>query len=152
MRNGLEAEGSVPGSSAPAAIGSPESVPLGRSHKPERTYPLPLTGMFGSMRLSRPLVSQRDLVRWGDGVGLNGSESLAKALASLAQELERVGGRTPRGSALRVGPVLLDKMRLKGRSDFIGRLKRMVDGLVPGSVVNHAANVNTLCGVRLAMT
>jgi hypothetical protein len=95
------------------------------------------------MRLSRPLVPQRDLVRWGDGVGLNGSESFAKALASLTQEPERVGGRTPWGSALRVGPVLLDEMGLKGRGDFIGCLKRMVDGPVPSSVVNHAANVNT---------
>jgi hypothetical protein len=104
------------------------------------------------MRLAGPLVAQRDPVGLGDGVGLDGSEPLAQAVAGLAQELERVARGTPRGGALWAGPVLLDEMRLQCRSDFIGRLKRMVDGLVPGSVVNHAANVNTLCGVRLAMT
>jgi hypothetical protein len=41
---------------------------------------------------------------------------------------------------------------LQGGSDFIGRLKRMVDGLVPRSVVNHAANVNTWRGARFAVT
>jgi hypothetical protein len=39
--------------------------------------------------------------------------------------------------------MLLDEMRLKGSSDFIGSLKGMVDSLVPGSVVNHAGNVST---------
>jgi hypothetical protein len=43
-------------------------------------------------------------------------------------------------------------MHLQGRGDFIGRLERIVDGLVPRRVVNHAANVNTLPGVRGAET
>jgi hypothetical protein len=104
------------------------------------------------MRRPGPLVAQRDLVGFGDGVGLDGSEPSAEALAGLAQELERVGRGTRRGSAFRVGPMLFDQMRLQGRGDFIGRLERMVDGLVPRRVVNHAANVNTLPGARVAKT
>jgi hypothetical protein len=41
-------------------------------------------------------------------------------------------------------------MRLKRRSDLIGCLERLVDGLVPRSVVNHAANTNTRRGARAA--
>jgi hypothetical protein len=100
--------------------------------------------------LSGPLAAQGDVVGFGDGVGLDGSEAVAKALAGLPQQVERVGGRTPRSSALWGGPVLLDEVRLKGRSDFIGCLERLVDGLVPRSVVNHAANVNTRRGARVA--
>jgi hypothetical protein len=100
------------------------------------------------VRLSGPLAAQRDLVGFGDGLGVDSSEPAAKALASLPQQIERVGGRTPRSSALRVGPMLLDEVRLKGRGDFIGCLERLVDGLVPRSVVNHAANANTRRGAR----
>lgn len=104
------------------------------------------------MRRPGPLIAQGDLVGFGDGVGLDGSEPSAKALAGLPQELERVGRGTRRGSAFRVGPMLFDQMHLQGRGDFIGRLERIVDGLVPRRVVNHAANVNTLPGVRGAET
>ena len=83
------------------------------------------------------------MVGFGDDVRLDGSESMAKALASLPQEIERVGGGTPRSSALWIGPMLFDEMRLKSSSDFIGSLKGMVDSLVAGSVVNHAGNVST---------
>jgi hypothetical protein len=100
--------------------------------------------------LSGPLAAQRDVVGFGDGVGLDSSEPVAEALASLPQQIERVGGRTPRSSAFWIGPVLLDQMRLKRRSDLIGCLERLVDGLVPRSVVNHAANVSTRRGVRAA--
>jgi hypothetical protein len=54
--------------------------------------------------------------------------------------VEELRGAVRCGSA----PVLLEEMRLEGGSDFIGCFKRMVDGLVPGSVVNHAANVSIL--------
>jgi hypothetical protein len=41
-------------------------------------------------------------------------------------------------------------VRLKRRGDFIGCLERLVDGPVPRSVLNHAANVNTRRAGRLA--
>jgi hypothetical protein len=82
------------------------------------------------------------MVGFCDDVGLDGSKTLTEALASLAQEIERVRGGTPRGIAIWVRSMLLDEMRLKGSSNFICRLKGMVDGLVAGSVVNHAANVS----------
>jgi hypothetical protein len=50
-------------------------------------------GLLGS------LVAQRDLVRPGDGASLDGSQSLAETLASLPQELERVGQGTLRSIA-----------------------------------------------------
>jgi hypothetical protein len=34
---------------------------------------------------------------------------------------------------------------LKGRRDFVGRLQRLVDGPVPGSIVNHAASIPVAC-------
>ena len=95
------------------------------------------------MRLSWPLAAQGDVVGFGDGVGLDRSEPVAKALASLPEQIEGVGGRTPRGRAVWVGAVLLDEVRLKSRGDFIGSLERLVDCLVPSSVIDHTANVNT---------
>jgi hypothetical protein len=32
-------------------------------------------------------------------------------------------------------------VRLQGRSDFVGCLERLVDGLVPCGVVNHVASI-----------
>jgi CspA family cold shock protein len=46
-------------------------------------------------------VAQRDPVRLADAVGLDGSQSLAQTLASLPQELKRVGEGALRGGALR---------------------------------------------------
>ena len=74
-------------------------------------------------------------------VGLDGSQSLAQAFASLPQQLEGVGERTLRGGALRVSPVFLDEMSLQGCGDFIGRLQGVVDGPVPRCVVNHVASI-----------
>src|SRR5262249_32114457 len=42
---------------------------------------------------------------------------------------------------IRISPVLLDEVRLEGRSDFVGRLQRVVDGPVSCGVVNHAASI-----------
>lgn len=107
-----------------------------------------ITTRLPGIQISGPLAAQRDLVGFGDGVGPDSSEPVTEALASLPEQIERVGGRAPRRSALWVGPVLLDEMRLKGRGDFIGCLERLVDGLVPSCVVNHAANVNTRRAIR----
>ena len=49
-----------------------------------------------------------------------------------------------RGGALRISPVFLDEMGLKGGSDFVGCLQRVVDGPVPCSVVNHGASIAPL--------
>src|SRR5690349_1480042 len=54
--------------------------------------------------IARLLIAQRDLVRLGDLVGLDRSESLAEALAGLAEELERVSGWTPGSCPLRLCP------------------------------------------------
>jgi len=47
---------------------------------------------------------------------------LAETLASLPQELERVGEGALRSGALRISVVLLGEVCLKGRSDFVGGL------------------------------
>jgi hypothetical protein len=89
-------------------------------------------------------VAQGDLVGLGYVVGLDGSQPLAQALASLPQQLEGIAGGTLRGAALRVGPVFLDEVGLQGGGDFVGRLQRVVDGPVPCCVVNHAASIAPL--------
>src|SRR5258706_13307457 len=78
---------------------------------------------------ARSLVAQRDLVGLGDVVGLGRSESLAGALARLAQELKGVSGWTPRSGGVRMCPVLLDQMGLEGCRDFIERLQRWLNRL-----------------------
>ena len=87
------------------------------------------------------LVAQGDLVGLGDVVGLDGSQSLAQAFASLPQQLEGVGGGALWGGALRISPVFLDEVGLQGCGDFVGRLQRVVDGPVPCCVVNHVASI-----------
>jgi hypothetical protein len=67
-------------------------------------------------------VAQGDLVGLGDVVGLDGPQSLAKAFASLPQQLEGVGGRALWGGALRISPVFFDEVGLQGCGDFVGRL------------------------------
>jgi hypothetical protein len=67
------------------------------------------------------------------------SQSLAKPLASLPQELKRVGEGAVRSGALWISLVLFDQVCLKGRSDFVGRLERLIDGPLPRDVVHHAA-------------
>jgi len=91
--------------------------------------------------IARLLIAQRDLVRLGDVVGLDRSESLAEPLAGLAQELERVSGWTPGSCPLRLCPVFLDQMCQKGCSDFIGSLQRLIDGSLPRDIFNHAASI-----------
>ena len=54
-----------------------------------------------------------------------------RTLASLPQELERGGEGALRSGALRIGVVLFDEVCLKSRSDFGGRLERLIDGLFP---------------------
>jgi len=87
------------------------------------------------------LVAEGDLVELGDGVGLDRSQSLAEALASLPQELKRVRGRTLGSGAIRISPVLFYEVGLQGRSDLVGCLQRVVDGPVPRGVVNHMASI-----------
>jgi hypothetical protein len=70
--------------------------------------------------LARSWGAQRDLIRLADGAGLDGSQCLAETLASLPQELERVGEGALRSGALRISVVLLGEVCLKGRSDFVG--------------------------------
>jgi hypothetical protein len=90
---------------------------------------------------ARSPIAQRDIVRLGDAVGLDRPEPLAEALASLAQKLERVRGRTPRSCALGICPVLLDQVCLESRSDFIDRLQGLVNGPVPCDIFNHPASI-----------
>jgi hypothetical protein len=65
-----------------------------------------------------------------------GSPSLAETLASLP-ELERGGEGAQRSGALRIGVVLFDEACLKSRSDFAGRLERLMDGLFPRDAVHY---------------
>ena len=74
------------------------------------------------------MVAQGDLVRLGDGASLDGSQPLAETLASLPQELERVGEGALRSGALRISLVLFDEVCLQGRSDLVGRLERLIGG------------------------
>src|SRR5207253_2840124 len=60
---------------------------------------------YPQVRLAGSWVPQRDPVRPGDAAGLDGSQSLAQTLASLPQELERVGEGALRGGALRISLV-----------------------------------------------
>jgi hypothetical protein len=87
------------------------------------------------------LIAQGDLVGLGDVVGLDGSQPLAQALASLPQQLKGVGGGALRGGAFWISPVFFDEVGLQGCGDFVGRLQRVVDGPVPCGVVNHAASM-----------
>src|ERR1700761_5553130 len=89
----------------------------------------------------RLLVTEGDPVGLGDVVGIDGPQSLAQPLTSLAQELERVSGGALRGGAVRVSPVFLDEVGLQRGSDFVGRLQRVVNGPVPCAVVYHAASI-----------
>ena len=91
--------------------------------------------------LPRLLVAQGDLVGLGDVVGLDGSQSLTQAFASLPQQLEGVGRGAPRGGAVRISPVFLDEVGLQSCGDFVSRLQRVVDGPIPCCVVNHMASI-----------
>ncbi len=68
-----------------------------------------------------------------------GSQSLAETLASLPQKLERLGEGALRSGALRISLVLFGQVCLNSRSDFAGRLERLIDGLFPRDVVHHVA-------------
>jgi hypothetical protein len=98
-----------------------------------------LTSEHHQVRLAGSWVAQRDLVRFGHVARLDGSQSLAETLAGLPQELQRVGEGALRGGALRISLVLFDQVCLKGRSDFIGRHERLINGPFPRDVVHHAA-------------
>src|SRR5689334_1710074 len=87
------------------------------------------------------LVTQGDLVRLGDGASLDGSQSLAETLASLPQELERIGEVALRSGAFWISLVLFDEVCLQGRSDLVGRLERLIDGPFPRDVVHHVASI-----------
>lgn len=76
------------------------------------------------------LAAQGNLVGLRDVVSLDSPQALANPVASLAQELKRVGGMTLGSRTLQVGLVLFDEVRLKGRSDFIHSFQRVIDGPV----------------------
>ncbi len=59
------------------------------------------------------MTAQGDLVRVPDVSGTDASQPFAQALASLPQELERVGGGALCGGAIQISPVLLNKVCLK---------------------------------------
>ncbi len=94
---------------------------------------------MSSGALTRSWVAQRDLVRLADVAGFDGSQSLAQALASLPQQLKRVGGGALRGGALQISLVLFDQVCLTGRGDLVGRHERLIDGPFPRDVIHHAA-------------
>jgi hypothetical protein len=98
-----------------------------------------LTFEHHQVRLAGSWVAQRDLTRLADAASLDGSQSLAETLAGLPQELQRVGKGALRSGALRISLVLFDQVCLKGRSDFIGRHERLINGPFPRDVVHHAA-------------
>jgi hypothetical protein len=98
-----------------------------------------LTSEHHQVRLAGSWVAQRDLTRFGHVARLDGSQSLAETLASLPQELKRVGKCALRSGALRISLVLFDQVCLKSRSDFIGRHERLINGPFPREVVHHAA-------------
>jgi hypothetical protein len=98
-----------------------------------------LSSEHHQVRLAGSWVAQRDLARLADVASLDGSQSLAETLAGLPQELQRVGEGALRSGALRISLVLFDQVRLKSRSDFIGRHERLINGPVPRDVVHHAA-------------
>jgi hypothetical protein len=83
-------------------------------------------GLLGSA-----VVAQRDRVTFGDAVRIHRPQPSAESLPGLAEQLERVRGRTLRGIRIRIGAVLLDEMNLKGSSDFISCFERFVDTQVP---------------------
>jgi hypothetical protein len=116
--------------------GNPRTIPYPRLPIIRRPH-LPLIVI---LKLRLP-VAQRDLVRLGDVIGLDCSQSFTQALASLSQQLERVGGGILGSTAIWISPVLLDEVSLKGRGDFVGRLQRVVDGPVPCGVVNYVASI-----------
>jgi hypothetical protein len=89
--------------------------------------------------------------RLGDVAGPGGSQSLAETLASPLQELERGGEGALRGGALRASVVLFDEACLKSRSNFTGRLERLIEGPFPRHVVHHGRveqppRIDTTCG------
>src|SRR5260370_29482859 len=85
--------------------------------------------------------AQGDLVRLGDVVGCDCPKAFAQAFAGLPQQLERVGRARAGGGTLQIGPMLLDEMRLKGRSDLVDCLQAVVDGPVPCGGLNHRASI-----------
>jgi hypothetical protein len=87
------------------------------------------------------LIAQRDVVRRGDVVSLDSAKSFAKTLASLPKKLERVGECALRSGALQISFVLFEEVGLEGRSHFVDRLERVVDGQLPSVVVNHTASI-----------
>jgi len=107
----------------------------------DRTAPFGTLRRHASMARVSLVAAQGNLVRLGDVVSLDGSQSFAETHASLPEKVERVGERVPRGGALRISPMLFDEVGLKGCSDFVGRLERLVDGPLPSVVVNHTASM-----------
>jgi hypothetical protein len=69
-----------------------------------------LTSEHHQVRLAGSWVAQRDPVRFGHVARLDGSQSLAETLASLPQELKRVGKGALRSGALRISLVLFDQV------------------------------------------
>ncbi len=97
---------------------------------------LPDVATTEDRKLLEKLPGQHQLLGW---FRLDGSQSLAETLASLPQELKRVGKGALRSGALRISLVLFDQVCLKSRSDFIGRHERLINGPFPRDVVHHAA-------------
>jgi hypothetical protein len=79
-------------------------------------------GLLGSV-----VVAQRDRVTFGDAVRVHRAQPPAESLPSLAEQLERVRGRTLHSVRIRVGAMFLDEMNLKGSSDLISCFERFVD-------------------------
>ena len=83
--------------SAGDGAGAKAACPLAKSETAAHSEG-PLTGMSPGA-VAGSWVAQRDLVRLGDAAGLDGFQSLAETLASVPQELERVGEGLCAGSA-----------------------------------------------------
>jgi hypothetical protein len=87
------------------------------------------------------MAAQGDRVRPGDAVSPDGPQSVAEALPGLPEELEGVGGGVLSSGPVGISAVLFNEVRLKGGSDFIGCLQRLVNSPVTCGVVNHAASI-----------
>ena len=103
--------------------GAKAACPLAKSETAAHSQRPPIGMSPGAVAGS--WVAQRDPVRLGDATGLDGFQSLTETLASLPQELERVGEGLCAGSAGSSPP--LPRWRPRSRHDIDPRWKNRTD-------------------------
>jgi len=115
---------------SPASRRSPGSRPPSASPV-SQTKAARLSDLNSLPTRSYLTVAQGDVVGLAYDAGIDGPQPFAEALTRLPQQHQRVGRGTLRCRTLRIGPVLLDEVRLKGRGDLVGRHEPLVNGLLP---------------------